>query len=323
MKVLVAGGTGFIGTNLCEELAKRGHEVTALSRSPGDAGLPDGVESALGNVSAYDSIADTVVGHDAVVNLVSLSPLYKPPEGTSHEEVHLEGTANLVRAAEAAGVDRFLQLSALGADPDGETAYIRAKGKAEAVVRESALEWTIVRPSVVFGDGGEFVEFTKTLTTPYVTGLPGGGKTRFQPIWVGDLVPMLADALEGSEARSASEASEQGSRADDAHVGEIYELGGPQIATLADVTELVYAAEGKDVTIVPIPMELAKLGLSAIDSLPFVPFGPDQGRSLEFDNTVADNDVTAFGRDPTALRTLGSYLGLEGTRHRAKPAETA
>lgn len=306
MKVLVAGGTGFIGTNLCEELAERGHEVTALSRSPHDGGLPDGVESAMGDVSAYDSIADTVVGHDAVVNLVSLSPLYKPPEGTSHEEVHLEGTANLVRAAEAAGVDRFLQLSALGADPDGNTAYIRAKGKAEAVVRESPLEWTIVRPSVVFGDGGEFVEFTKTLTTPYVTGLPGGGKTRFQPIWIGDLVPMLADALE-----------------DDGHVGETYEIGGPQIATLADVTELVYAAEGKDVTIVPIPMGMAKFGLSAVDSLPFVPFGLDQGRSLEFDNTVADNDVTAFGRDPVALRTLGSYLGLEGTRHREKPAETA
>ncbi|ELY70974.1 complex I NDUFA9 subunit family protein [Natrinema versiforme] len=306
MKILVAGGTGFIGTNLCEELAERGHEVTALSRSPDDTGLPDGVESAMGDVSAYDSIADTIVGHDAVVNLVSLSPLYKPPEGTSHEEVHLEGTENLVRAAEAAGVDRFLQLSALGADPDGNTGYIRAKGKAEAVVRESALEWTIIRPSVVFGDGGEFVEFTKTLTTPYVTGLPGGGKTRFQPIWVGDLVPMLAAALE-----------------DDAHVGETYEIGGPQIATLADVTELVYAADGKDVTIVPIPMGVAKLGLSAVDSLPFVPFGPDQGRSLEFDNTVADNDVTAFGRDPVALRTLGSYLGLEGTRHREKPAETA
>jgi NADH dehydrogenase len=295
MKVLVAGGTGFIGTNLCTELAERDHEVTALSRSPDDD-LPDGVESAMGDVSAYDSIADTVAGHDAVVNLVSLSPLYDPPRGNTHEEVHLGGTENLVRAAEAGNVDRFLQMSGLGADPNGTTAFLRSKGNAENVVRDSSLEWTIVRPSVVFGDGGEFVDFTKTLTTPYVTGLPGGGKTRFQPIWVGDLAPMLADALE-----------------DDAHVGETYELAGPEVLTLADVTELAYAAEGRAVRILPIPMGLAKVGLSAIGPIPFLPFGPDQARSLEFDNTVDDNDVTAFGRDPATLTTLGAYLGLEGS----------
>ena len=162
------------------------------------------------------------------------------------------------------------------------------------------------KASVVFGDGGEFVAFTKTLTTPYVTGLPGGGKTRFQPIWVGDLVPILADALE-----------------DDDHVGETYEFGGPQVLTLADVTELAYEAEGKDVTIVPIPMGLARVGLSMAGPLPFVPFGQDQARSLAFDNTVADNDVTAFGRDPADLTTLSAYLGLNGATRRMKPAGTA
>jgi len=306
MKILVAGGTGFIGTNLCAELAERGHGVTALSRSPDSSGLPDGVETAIGDISAYDSIAATVADHDAVVNLVSLSPLFEPPSGTSHEKVHLGGTENLVRAAEDGDVDRFLQLSALGADPNGDTAYIRAKGNAEAVVRGSSLEWTIVRPSVVFGDGGEFVDFTKTLTTPYVTALPGGGKTRFQPIWVGDLVPILADAV-----------------VDDTHIGEIYDIGGPQVLTLADVTELAYEAEGKGVTIVPIPMGIARVGLSAAGPLPFVPFGPDQARSLAFDNTVADNDVTAFDRDPADLITLSSYLGLEGTTRRTKPIGTA
>ncbi|RKD88122.1 complex I NDUFA9 subunit family protein [Halopiger aswanensis] len=293
MKVLVAGGTGFIGTNLCTELAERGHEVTALSRNPDRNGLPDDVDLAMGDVSAFDSIESAVAGHDAVVNLVALSPLFKPSDENAHERVHLGGTENLVRAAEEHGVDRFLQLSALGADPDGPTDYIRAKGKAEDVVTDSSLEWTIVRPSIVFGDGGEFVDFTKQLTTPYVTGLPGGGETRFQPIWVGDLVSMLADAIE-----------------EDDHVGEIYELGGPQVVTLADATELVYEAEGKDVTIVPVPMALTKLGLAAVDAVPFVPFGTDQARSLEFDNTVTDNDVTAFGVTVDDLRTFGSYLGL-------------
>ncbi|GAB3668228.1 complex I NDUFA9 subunit family protein [Halopiger thermotolerans] len=293
MKVLVAGGTGFIGTNLCTELAERGHEVTALSRDPDRNGLPEDVALAMGDVSAFDSIESAVDGHDAVVNLVALSPLFEPRGENAHERVHLDGTENLVQAAEEHGVDRFLQLSALGADPNGPTDYIRAKGKAENVVTDSSLAWTIVRSSIVFGDGGEFVDFTKQLTTPYVTGLPGGGETRFQPIWVGDLVPMLADALE-----------------DDAHVGEVYEIGGPQVVTLADATELVYAAEGKDVTIVRIPMALTKLGLAAVDAVPFVPFGADQARSLELDNTVADNDATAFGVTADDMTTLGSYLGL-------------
>ena len=306
MQVLVAGGTGFIGANLCTELHERGHEVTALSRNPDDGELPDGVDPAMGDVSAYDSIADTVADHDAVVNLVSLSPLYQPQGGADHETVHLGGTVNLVRAAEDGDVDRFLQMSALGADPDADTDFLRTKGEAEEVVRESRLGWTIFRPSVVFGDGAEFLEFTKQVTTPYVTGLPGGGKTRFQPIWVGDLVPILADAL-----------------ADASHVGETYEVAGPQIVTLADATELAYEAEGKSVTIVSIPLSVAKLGLSAIEPVPFIPFGSDQGRSLEQNNTVVSNDVTAFGASEDQLMTLGEYLGLDVHQRPASHRESA
>ncbi len=291
MKVLVAGGTGFIGTNLCTELDDRGHDVTALARDPSDGDLPAGVDRAMGDVSAYDSIVDSVASHDAVVNLVSLSPLYKPPGDLDHETIHLGGTANLVRAAEEGGVDRFVQMSGLGADPDAPTDYLRAKGKAEDVVRDSHLAWTIFRPSVVFGDGAEFLEFTKQVTTPYVTGLPNGGETRFQPIWIGDVVPMLADAL-----------------ADSRHVGEVYEIAGPQIVTLADATRLAYAAEGKSVKILSVPLSMAKLGLTAAGAVPFVPFGPDQARSLEINNTVVTNDVSAFGVSEDELTTLGAYL---------------
>ncbi|RQG98822.1 complex I NDUFA9 subunit family protein [Natrarchaeobius oligotrophus] len=295
MKILVAGGTGFIGTNLCAELIERGHEVTALSRNPDGDDLPDGVGLAVGDVAAFDSIVDPVADHDTVVNLVSLSPLYQPRGGADHETVHLRGTENLVRAAEEHGVDRFVQMSALDADSNAKTAFLRAKGRAETVVRESSLAWTIFRPSVVFGEGDEFVGFTKTVTTPYVTGLPAGGRTRFQPIWVHDLVSMLADALE-----------------DDVHVGEVYEVAGPEVLTLADVTELAHEADGRPVTVLPVPMALAKLGLAAAGPLPFVPFGPDQARSLEIDNTVRENDVAAFGVDEDELRRLGSYLTSDG-----------
>jgi NADH dehydrogenase len=284
MQVLVAGGTGFIGTHLCPELVERGHDVTALSRSPDDAALPGGVETAAADISS-DDLEDIVAGHDAVVNLVALSPLFQP-RGRSHQDVHVDGTRNLVQASEAAGVERFVQMSALGADPDGTTAYIRAKGDAEDIVRESGLEWVIFRPSVVFGEGGEFVSFTKKLTPPGIAPLPGGGKTKFQPIWVGDLVPLLADAV-----------------ADDAHVGETYDIGGPEQLTLGQIARMV-----RKTTVIPVPMALAGIGMSIAGAVPGVPFGSDQFRSLQFDNTTADNDVTAFGVDADALQTLGEYI---------------
>ena len=338
MNVLIVGGSGFVGTALTRALRDRGHEVAVLSRSPDEADLSAEVETISGDVTEYDAIEGAFADRDVVVNLVALSPLFQPPPGTSHESVHLGGTENVVAAAEAHGVPRIVQMSALGADPDGATDYIRAKGEAEAVVRASSLDWTIVRPSVVFGDGGEFVSFTKKLTTPYVTGLPGGGKTRFQPIWVGDLAPMLADCVEGcterppgesdseaegesdskAEGESTAEATSGGVQASsgdsrttpgDEHVGETYELGGPEVLTLAEVAKRSYRAEGKSLVVLPVPMALARVGLTVLGAVPGFPMGADQYRSLEFDNTTADNDVVAFGRDPDELRTLADYLG--------------
>ena len=306
MRILVVGGTGFIGTHLCRELHDRGHDVTALSRSPESNGLPEEVRTVMGDVTAYESMEGAFEGQDAVINLVALSPLFRPSGGNEmHFRIHEDGTANVVRAADEHGVGRLVQLSALGADPDGETAYIRSKGLAEGIVRDSGLEWVIFRPSVVFGDGGEFVRYTKRLAPPYVTPLPGGGKTRFQPIWVGDLVPMLADAIEGGDAD------------DDPHAGKTYAIGGPDVLTLAEIARLAHGADGRSVGVVSIPMSIAGIGLksldfvpeSVLDAVPGVPrMGSDQYRSLRFDNTVEVNDVSAFGVDPSALLTLSEYL---------------
>jgi NADH dehydrogenase len=300
MDVLVAGGSGFVGRYLCAELSERGHDVTALSRDPDPSTLPDDVEVAMGDVTAYDSIVDAFEGTDVVVNLVALSPLFEPKGGNKmHDTIHRGGTENCVRAAEEHGVERFVQMSALGADPDGPTHYIRAKGRAETVVAESDLDHVIFRPSVVFGEGGEFVSFTKRLKGMFAPGLPlyplpgGGTKTRFQPIWVEDLAPMLADAVE-----------------DDAHTGETYEIGGPEVLTLREITEMVYDAENKSVKIVGLPMGLAGIGLKTLGVVPGFPMGGDQYRSLNFDNTTSDNDVEAFGMTTADLRTLGEYLGV-------------
>lgn len=292
MQLVVAGGTGFIGRHLCGELAGRGHDVTALSRSPADATLPDGVDAVAADVSTYDDLPDVMAGMDGVINLVSLSPLFRPSGGSSrHQQVHLEGTRNLVRAAATADVARFVQLSGIGADPDAPTAFLRAKGRAEEVVRASDRDWIIFRPAVVFGDGGEFFEFLDLLTTPYLTALPGGGHTPFQPIWVEDLVPMIADATVDTDRE-----------------GERYTLGGPTVHTLGELTRMYYRARGQSVRIVPIPMPLARLGLTVAGPLPFVPFGADQYRSLELDHTTPDNDIGTFGRSPEDLRTVEEYL---------------
>jgi uncharacterized protein YbjT (DUF2867 family) len=294
MEVHVTGGTGFVGSHLSNDLVRRGHDVVAVSRSPdsGPIEIDDAVERREGDVTQPETLDFS--GADVVVHLVALSPLVKP-RGKTHHEVTAVGTENVVEACERDGVERLVHMSALGADSDGETSYIRAKGDAESAVEESSLDAAVFRPSVVFGEGGDFVSFTKLLTTPYVTGLPGGGKNRFQPVYVEDLVEMLADAVEEEE-----------------HVGQTYEIGGPERLTLADMSRSVYEAEGKSLVVVPVPMPLARVGLAVADPLPFVPMGSDQYRSLKLDNVVeGTNDIGDFGMSVEDLTTFDEYLGLE------------
>lgn len=266
-----------------------------MSRHPEDDDLPAGVERVEGDVESYESIEPHFEGKDVVVNLVALSPLWRPKGGGErHFEVHRDGTENVVRAAEARGVPKVFQMSGIGADPDAKTAYLRSKGEAEEIVRSSDLEWVIFRPAVIFGEGEEFTPAMKKLAPPYLTPLPGGGETRFQPIWIGDVVPMIADAVE-----------------DRSYNGRAYEIAGPETLTMAEVAELAHEAEGRSVNVVPVPMPLAKVGLSVGDYLPRFPLGSDQYRSLRMDLLVEDNDVDAFGVSEDRLTTLAEYLGIE------------
>ena len=298
MQILVTGGDGFVGRHLCAELADRGHDVTSFSRSPDPTVLPDSVETFAGDVTDADAVESATEGKDVVYNLVALSPLFTPKGGNEmHEKVHLGGTKNVVAAAESEGVDRLVQMSANGADPNGATHYIRAKGRADEVVKSSDLDWVIFRPSIVFGEGDEFVDFTKKLKKWFAPGvplypLPGGGtQMRFQPIWVEDFAPMLADAAEEEQ-----------------HVGQTYEIGGPEVHTLREVTEMVYDSENKDIKIVSLPIALAGVGLTTLSVVPGFPMGKDQYKSLTFDNTTGTDALAAFDVDTAELRTFQSYL---------------
>ncbi|MEF8776606.1 MAG: complex I NDUFA9 subunit family protein [Haloarculaceae archaeon] len=300
MNVLVPGGTGFVGRHLTAELAERGHDVTALSREPDADSLHDDVETAIGDVTAYDSIEPHFEGMDAVVNLVALSPLFKTP-AAAHDRLTRQGTEHCIQAAEAHDVGRFVYMSGIHADPEASTAYLRAKGEAEAAVRESALSWVIYRPTIVFGEGCEIVDFVSFVTTPFVTPLPGGGRVRYQPIAVEDLAPMLADGVE-----------------DDDRDGEIYELGGPEVLSLADLTRLIYRARGRSIRILPVPTSLAKVGLQVAEHIPFAPLGADQGEALDTNLVVETNDVDAFGTDPAEMRTVAEFLGVDGAGERVE-----
>ena len=294
MDVLVVGGTGFIGSDLCRELDDRGHDVTAFSRSPEDANLPAGVETVRGDVTEVEDVTDAAEGADALVNLVAITPLKRPKGGEGmHDRIHRAGTENCVVAAEESGVDRFVQQSAIHADPNAPTAYLRAKGRAEEIVRASDVEHVIFRPTTVFGDGDELQGFVKTVAPPYVTPLPGGGRLRFQLIWLGDFVPIMADGIEEEE-----------------HLGHTYEIGGADVLTLAQIAQLVHRADGRSATVIPIPMGLAGVGMTVGQYVPFFPFGPDQYRSLQMDLVTTENDLDAFGVAPSDLRTFRDYLGL-------------
>lgn len=288
MDVVVLGGTGFIGTHLCRRLAERGHTVTAVSRTATDAAVPEDVSPHDGDMTDPEAAANAIAGQDAVVNLVALSPLYEPPGDLSHDRVHLGATRTAVEAAVADASKVFLQMSALGADPEGPTAYHRAKGRAEAAVRESSLDWRILRPSVVFGDGGEFLPFLRRVTPGPLKPLPGGGTVQFQPLWVGDLTEIIVDALTVDTHRRAT-----------------YDLGGPEALSLAELTRLVHGGAG---TIVPVPQAVTTAGLTVADAIPFVPLGRDQAVALQRDNVPPTNDIDAFGLTTADLLSVDAYL---------------
>ncbi len=273
--VTVFGGSGFIGRYLVKRLAARGARVRVAVRDPeaaaflkpmGDVGQ---VVPVATNIRNAPSVARAVDGADAVVNCVGI--LFERGR-QRFDAVHGAGPARIAEAAAAAGVGRLVQVSAIGADLESASAYARSKAAGEAAVREAFPSATVLRPSVVFGPEDDFFNRFAALAT-FLPALPliGGGETRFQPVYVGDVADAIVAALDRAEA-----------------AGGTYELGGPRIYSFRELMQVVLAQTGRRRLLLPLPFGLAKAEAALLQLLPTPPLTMDQVELLKSDNVVSD-----------------------------------
>jgi uncharacterized protein YbjT (DUF2867 family) len=299
MRVLVTGLTGFVGHHLGHALVRAGHEVVALVR-PGSerklGKLQRVVTAAFGDVTEPRTLKAALEGVDAVINLVGIIR-EDTWHGVTFEKLHWEATRDLVDASKAAGVKRFLQMSANGVRADG-TGYERTKFHADEYVRGSGLEWTLFRPSVIFGEPHGRMNFVTELAAPMriLPAFPlfGDGDALLQPVHVADVAAAFTRALSKP-----------------ATIGQIYCVGGPEALPYRLVARIIATALGRpDLPLIPVPLPLVQLGVSLGEFLPGFPVTSDQVSMLVAGNACPDRqwqldlDITPRAFTPAALDYL-------------------
>lgn len=286
----VFGGAGFIGRHVVQRLAKQGWIVRVAGRDTEKAGrlrtlgAVAQVVPVSASVTDEASVARAVAGAEAVVNLVGI--LFERKAG-DFTRIQAEGAGRVARLATAAGVRRFVHVSAIGADAGSESAYARTKAEGEAAVRAAFPAATILRPSVVFGPEDQFFNRFGALAAMLPVMPVVCGPTRFQPVYVGDVADAVMAAIEQEAAQ-----------------GRTYELGGPRTMTMREVLEFVLEHAGRRRPLVAMPEGLVRLQARLGELLPSPPLTRDQLILLGKDNVVAE------GAD-----------GLEALGIRAKAAE--
>jgi NADH dehydrogenase len=296
--ILVAGGTGFVGSSAVRELVRRGERVAVLSRDADNVRETFGadVEAREGDVREPQTLVAAMQGVDVVINAVQFpnSPIENRRRGWTFEEIDLKGTRNQVDAAKASGVRRFVYVSGVGADKDAEHHWFRYKWEAETYLRKSGLEWVIVRPTWVYGPDdvslNRFLGFAKML--PFVP-MFGDGKQAMQPVFIDDVGRVLADAAMKPEAAN-----------------ELFELGGPDVMSMNDVVKTALEVQGKKRGILHQPAVVGKAIGTVASALPGAPLSAD---AIDFitEPAIADNTRLVAVLHPalTPLREgLGTYL---------------
>lgn len=292
-RVAVIGASGFIGRYVVKRLAARGAVIAAVVRDVEAAKFlqPMGDVGQIARLGAdirdEARLSAAIAGVDAVVNLVGI---LHEGGGERFEAIHAEGPARLGALAKAAGVKHLVHVSAIGADPASPAAYARSKAGGERALRAAFPAAVILRPSVVFGPEDDFFNrFAALAQISPVLPLIGGGKTRFQPVYVGDVADAVVAALD-----------------DPACAGRIYELGGPRIYTFKALMELVLAETRRKRLLVKLPWALAHLQARFLEWLPTPPLTRDQVKLLTRDNVVAAGAGTLedLGVTATAVEAI-------------------
>jgi uncharacterized protein YbjT (DUF2867 family) len=276
----VIGGSGFVGRYAVRALARDGWRVRAACRRPDLAGhlQPMGrvgqIHPVQANLRFPDSLARAVKGAETVVTSVGV---LAPTGSQSFEAIHVAGPRAAASAARDAGVKRFIHISAIGADSHGKANYARTKGAGEEAVLKEFPGAIILRPSIVFGPEDEFFNrFAAMARLSPALPLIGGGKSRFQPIYVADLGAAVAAAAAGAGTP-----------------GTIYELGGPEILSFRDLLDRTLAWSGRRRAYLPLPFTLAKLQAALTWPLPNAlrPITVDQVRMLQQDTIVSEKAI--------------------------------
>ncbi len=288
MKVLVTGGTGFVGPKVVHALRARGHDVRALVRRPDRAKALAawGCELAEGDVTGADSLARAAEGCDAAVHLVAI--IKGRPE--EFERVMVRGTENLLAAAKGAGVGRFVLMSALGTSDRNRdlVPYFHAKWEMEQAVAASGLEHVTFRPSFVFGkDGGVLPMFIRQVRLSPLTPVVGTGEVRLQPIWVEDVAQFFAQAVDAPGVSNR-----------------LFEIGGPDAVTWNEFYDRVKKVLGVRRGTMHLPVGLVRASATVIERLPGAPITRDQLTMLaEGGDNVCDNApaLEAFAVDLVGL----------------------
>ena len=300
--VLVLGGSGFVGRHVCNRLVERGYRVTIPTRGRERAKvdlitLPT-ADVLDADVHDKETLKRLMRGCGAVINLVGV--LHDGRRKGSFAEAHVGLARTVVDACKEAGVPRLLHMSALNADPNGPSDYLKSKGEAERIVRESGLDWTIFRPSVIFGEHDRFLNLFAKLQSVLPVILLASPNARFQPVYVDDVAAAFAQSVDRLDSHR-----------------QVYELAGPKAYTLRELVQYVGRVTGHRRPIVGLGRGLSMLQAFAMEIAPGKLMSRDNVRSMTVDSV--SESALPFGMAPTALEAVApTWLAQRTPRGRYK-----